>query len=210
MPPPCAFRFSAGLNQKFPSRVFIIDVQQLRPQLIAPDLDLFTPKGDFCPIVIQIETVYPPNYRGRGKKNCQFTYGYFEKDAAVPSRSLDKTESPADGADPGLSLRYKYQRQKLLYNNQIMDLNDIYGIDNSAANLADERQKECVVCYTATKDTVVLPCRHMCLCIDCSQIVRMQTNKCPICRTQVSSFLHIKYEVNLQKARALGNAAAQI
>lgn len=54
-----------------------------------------------------------------------------------------------------------------------MDLNDIYGIDNNAANIADESQRECVVCYTATKDTVVLPCRHMCLCIDCSQIVRM-------------------------------------
>ena len=49
-----------------------------------------------------------------------------------------------------------------------MDLNDIYGIDNAAANLADESQRECVVCYTSTKDTVVLPCRHMCLCIDCS------------------------------------------
>ena len=86
-----------------------------------------------------------------------------------------------------------------------MDLNDIYGIDNLAANLVDESQKECVVCYTANKDTVVLPCRHMCLCIDCSQIVRMQTNKCPICRTTVSSFLHIKYDVDV---KAISNANA--
>lgn len=159
--------------------------------------------------MIQIETVYPQNYRGRGKKNCQFTYGYFEKDApqASSSLALDKTESPQESS-LGYSLKFKYQKQKLLYNNQIMDLNDIYGIDNSAANLADESQKECVVCYTATKDTVVLPCRHMCLCIDCSQIVRMQTNKCPICRTQVSSFLHIKYEVNLPKSRALQDQRA--
>lgn len=54
-----------------------------------------------------------------------------------------------------------------------MDLNDIYGIDNNTANIADESQKECTVCFVANKDTVVLPCRHMCLCIDCSQIVRM-------------------------------------
>jgi len=151
--------------------------------------------------VIQVETVYPADYRGRGKKNCQFTYGYFEKDTSAqnkPTMGMDKLETATDAS---FTLKYKYQKQKLLYNNQIMDLNDIYGIDNSAANLADESQKECVVCYTATKDTVVLPCRHMCLCIDCSQIVRMQTNKCPICRTQVSSFLHIKYEVNLPKSR---------
>lgn len=73
-------------------------------------------------------------------------------------------------------------------------MNDIFGIDNTTANISDETQKECVICYTITKDTVVLPCRHMCLCIQCSQIVRMQTNKCPICRTQVSGFLQIKVE----------------
>ena len=136
-------------------------------------------KDDFFPIVISIETVYPEGYKGRGKKNIQFTYGAFQKD--------------------GQSIRYKFLKQKLLYNNQIMDLNDIYGVDNAAANLADESQKECVVCYTTNKDTVVLPCRHMCLCIDCSQIVRMQTNKCPICRTTVSSFLQIKYDIDLKK-----------
>ena len=75
-------------------------------------------------------------------------------------------------------------------------MNDIYGIDNTTANLADDTQKECVVCYTNTKNTVVLPCRHMCLCIGCSQIVRMQTNKCPICRTQVSSFMQITVDAN--------------
>ena len=107
-------------------------------------------KEDFCPLVIQIETIYPENYKGKGKKNCKFTYGCFEKE------------------NNNQQLKYKFVKQKLLYNNQIMDLNDIYGIDNNAANLADESQKECVVCYTATKDTVVLPCRHMCLCIDCS------------------------------------------
>ena len=31
MPAPCAYRFSSGLNQKFPSRVFILDVQKLKP-----------------------------------------------------------------------------------------------------------------------------------------------------------------------------------
>ena len=110
---------------------------------------------DFYPIVITIETVYPDNYKGKGRKNIQYTYGQFQKDG--PN-----------------NIRFKFLKQKLLYNNQIMDLNDIYGIDNTAAvNREDEAQKECVVCYTTTKDTVVLPCRHMCLCIDCSQIVRM-------------------------------------
>ena len=38
----------------------------------------------------------------------------------------------------------------------------------------------------------MLPCRHMCLCMECSQIVRRQSNNCPICRTKVSTFIQIK------------------
>jgi hypothetical protein len=49
--------------------------------------------------------------------------------------------------------------------------------------------KECVICYTENRDTVVLPCRHLCLCYKCAQIVRMQSNKCPLCRTRMSSFI---------------------
>mgnify|MGYP001033252478 CR=1 FL=1 len=70
------------------------------------------------PVVISIETVYPAGYKGKGRKNIQYTYGTMAKDNGV--------------------YRYKFLKQKLLYNSQIMDLNDIYGIDNMAANLADE------------------------------------------------------------------------
>ena len=47
----------------------------------------------------------------------------------------------------------------------------------------------------------MLPCRHLCLCDECTQIVRVQTNKCPICRTSkwevrvdVTSFVQFKLE----------------
>ena len=80
--------------------------------------DLLNNTDYFYPIVISIETVYPVGYKGKGRKNIQFTYGSFLKD--------------------GSTYRYKFLKQKLLYNSQIMDLNDIYGIDNMAANLADE------------------------------------------------------------------------
>ena len=37
----------------------------------------------------------------------------------------------------------------------------------------------------------VLPCRHMCLCTDCADVIRHQSNKCPICRQPVQSLLQI-------------------
>ena len=40
------------------------------------------------------------------------------------------------------------------------------------------------------------PCR--CMCHECAQELRKQTSKCPICRNQVESLLHIKmYKVRV-------------
>ena len=99
MPPPCAYKFSSGLNQKFPSKLHIINTQDLKPYLSDPEKDIFSLKDDFCPIIIQIETLFPENYKGKSRKNCQFTYGCFDRESNSQI------------------MRYKYMKQKLLYNN---------------------------------------------------------------------------------------------
>ena len=50
----------------------------------------------------------------------------------------------------------------------------------------------CVICMTDPRDTTILPCRHMCMCSECAKVLRMQSNKCPICRTSIESLLQIK------------------
>jgi len=45
-----------------------------------------------------------------------------------------------------------------------------------------ENIRECVVCMADYKDTIALPCRHLCLCSQCAEQLRYQSNKCPICR----------------------------
>ncbi|CAI5537561.1 unnamed protein product [Closterium sp. Naga37s-1] len=40
--------------------------------------------------------------------------------------------------------------------------------------------QECVVCLEDPRDTLVLPCRHLCLCLHCAKALRFQSNKCPI------------------------------
>jgi hypothetical protein len=88
------------------------------------------------------------------------------------------------------------------------ELREIYGIDGgntgtaaTDSSLHDNRPvdagaaaaeqilasgSECVVCLTERRDTTVLPCRHMCMCFECANHLRMSTNKCPICRTRTS------------------------
>lgn len=83
------------------------------------------------------------------------------------------------------------------YNKTIFDLQDIYGVEQQGAGGASDMESDmgdnmCLVCMENPKDTVVLPCRHLCLCKKDAQIIRMQNNKCPICRTTVTSYLQIK------------------
>ena len=43
----------------------------------------------------------------------------------------------------------------------------------------------CVVCCSNKKDTLIMPCRHLCLCSEDANHIRMTTGKCPLCRTGI-------------------------
>ncbi|KAL5228856.1 hypothetical protein ABZP36_017121 [Zizania latifolia] len=75
-------------------------------------------------------------------------------------------------------------------------LQEIYGIGNTADKNVDEDDsgKMCVICLSEPRDTTILPCRHMCLCRECAQTLRYQTNKCPICRQPAESLLEIEVD----------------
>lgn len=172
MPCPNQYKFSEGLDQDFPPKIGVINPSVYKSE------DLTEAKDDYFPVVLMIETEYPQNYSGKAKKSLQITYGKF---------NLENEE-------------YSFQciKQKFLFNNKMFDLGEIFGIEGGTANLVNDTNKLCVICFTNDKDTVVLPCRHMCLCMECSQIVRRQSNNCPICRTKVSTFIQIKDDQQLE------------
>ncbi|PIA24992.1 hypothetical protein AQUCO_13500010v1 [Aquilegia coerulea] len=74
------------------------------------------------------------------------------------------------------------------------ELREIYGIAKSEETNFDDSDggKECVICMSEPKDTAVLPCRHMCLCCECAKELRLQTNKCPICRQPIEQLIEIR------------------
>ncbi|CAF1248746.1 unnamed protein product [Rotaria sp. Silwood1] len=51
----------------------------------------------------------------------------------------------------------------------------------------------CVICCNDRKNIVLLPCRHLCVCVTCSKQLWNNTQKqtCPICRSQVDNRLEI-------------------
>ena len=70
-------------------------------------------------------------------------------------------------------------KQKFTFSDFVFEISEIYGHIGH-----EEEIKECVVCLTNPKETLVVPCEHMCLCMDCANIMRSQFEaRCPMCRT---------------------------
>ncbi|GAW79458.1 RING zinc finger protein [Plasmodium gonderi] len=90
-------------------------------------------------------------------------------------------------------------KQKIQFGNRYFEVQEIFGIEKSKTSQQDRMNsfmsgRECVICLTEERDTAILPCRHMCLCNVCANVVRMQNTKCPICRQDVRGLLQINID----------------
>lgn len=79
-------------------------------------------------------------------------------------------------------------QQKLKTGGSTYEVHDIYGLRTSKK---DKALPTCVICLDTPPDTVVLPCRHCCLCQECTHRFRLSSRKCPVCRGPVKSLLTI-------------------
>lgn len=87
-------------------------------------------------------------------------------------------------------------KQKLCIDGVLYIQHEIYGLSEAMRAHMDDSAKDdvlqCAICLSDDKDTVLLPCRHLCMCRECANTYRQQSNKCPICRRVVESILHIQ------------------
>ncbi|KAF2361958.1 Zinc finger RING-type [Trinorchestia longiramus] len=107
----------------------------------------------------------------------------------------------------------KALKQKLFVHGLCYLLQEIYGIENKNSdfqkNIDEETEDngaECVICMSDLRDTLILPCRHLCLCNCCADSLRYQANNCPICRAPFRALLQIKA---LQKTGCGGQLSIQ-
>jgi len=60
--------------------------------------------------------------------------------------------------------------------------------------MADVQAKStCVICLSAASCIATAPCGHMCMCVDCYNMLPIYaaTKKCPICTADIKSCLHL-------------------
>lgn len=90
-------------------------------------------------------------------------------------------------------------KQKIFVDGLCYLLQEIYGIENKNLNKTaaqdddmEDTGSECVICMCDMRDTLILPCRHLCLCNSCADSLRYQANNCPICRAPFKALLQVR------------------
>ncbi|CAK9318601.1 unnamed protein product [Citrullus colocynthis] len=146
------------------------------------DLSKPSPGEDIFPLVISAETCSP-------SQSDEEQIGEPQRD----NSHMQITQAVLEKKNGGL-FQVRVIRQLLWIDGVRYELREIFGIGSSSAEGFDDNDtgKECVICMTEPKDTAVLPCRHLCMCSDCAKELRLQSNKCPICRQPIEELIEIK------------------
>lgn len=69
---------------------------------------------------------------------------------------------------------------------------------------------ECVICMCEIRDTLILPCRHLCLCKLCAINLRVQSNNCPICRIPFIALIQLKLYKRKETNRSVKEKPSQL
>ncbi|XP_048757856.1 E3 ubiquitin-protein ligase MGRN1-like isoform X4 [Ostrea edulis] len=167
------FHYKRGANQLFSQTTHILD-----PSKFTDEEWQYDPIKDTIPVVIScvVEDEDHPCH-------CHMTYAVVEK-------------SSVDG-----SYMIKALKQKQFVDGLLYLLQEIYGIENKQIDRSkledpddevEDSGAECVICMSDMRDTLILPCRHLCLCSNCAESLRYQASSCPICRSPFRALLQIR------------------
>ncbi|XP_057429938.1 probable E3 ubiquitin-protein ligase LUL4 [Lotus japonicus] len=176
---PVRVPFQKGVGQKF-----------VQPSGTGTDLSIFeldaltksSPEEDAFPLIICAETCAIDETPGHSMPG------------AHPPPHMQITQCVLQRSNGGGAFQIKVVRQILWIDGVRYELRELYGIGSSGATDFDNSKpgKDCVICMIEPKDTAVLPCRHMCMCSECAKTLRLQSNKCPICRQSIEELIEIK------------------
>lgn len=108
----------------------------------------------------------------------------------VMTRQLSYAKLAKSDAGCTLSL----VKQKAVAGAICSELETLYGAFGRIKNNdAGGDGTDCVICLTNPRDTVIMPCRHVCLCSNCANVTSSTWSfQCPVCRARVAAMVKLQ------------------
>lgn len=161
--------------------------------------DILYPKDNLYPLIIVLKVDSLPEDGlscGRtGDENTlsPLTFGSdANSDAFVSSQITFATFSKNDDHNAAAEYGISIIKQYAVIGDSLYILEDIYGYESTLFEESLDDNNLCVICMLNECDTLLLPCRHLCLCAECADRLRIRSNKCPVCRQLVEWMLQIQ------------------
>ncbi|KAJ1728676.1 hypothetical protein LPJ72_005358 [Coemansia sp. Benny D160-2] len=126
------------------------------------------------------------------RQGCMPKTGIAQQNSTPPASQISFINFHKEGTS---HLVPRCAKQKLCIDGVLYVQHEIFGLNelfDVQARVDTAESTQCAICLSDERDTVILPCRHLCMCRECANTYRQQSNKCPICRTVVESILHIE------------------
>eukprot|EP00760_Papus_ankaliazontas_P023303 PhM_4_TR2027/c0_g1_i1/m.82583 len=160
---PTAFDIPNGINQ--PQSVTLRNLGTVPPALLKYDATA-TPHN--IPFVVMLQCTHPTG-------GAHTYYSLLRTENGTMETIRDMIHVPGKGV---------YQLDHV-YGGEVVE-----GAVAGGEGVAGDETATCVVCLSEPTDTTVLPCRHMCMCSGCAEIIKRQNpQQCPICRTPIEQLL---------------------
>lgn len=190
--------YDAGMNLKFPpADATELDhcIDTRRHSL--EEMHSANTETNTFPLIIRLETLAQPDSE-------EHSLTEQEPGAILQPWTQSQTTYALLGKDGG---DVQVVKQKIWVGGNLYELQEIFGLVEAASSSDDASHStvDCVVCLSSPKDTLVVPCRHLCMCHECARTLMRRTNKCPMCRLPISSVLQIQTQ---SRVRAAGDDTA--
>ena len=108
--------------------------------------------------------------------------------SAPSSPSPASPSSPSGPSSSNLALDSQLVIQPSAH--RAWHMNDVYGLSSTTDDTSDG--SECLVCMSEVKAVLLLPCRHLCVCVECFDSFQQQ--KCPVCRAPLEEWCVVTEE----------------
>ena len=79
-------------------------------------------------------------------------------------------------------------------NGNAFEMKEVFGLQDAMKAEDDDDGKECIICLTNPKNTIMMPCGHLCVCDECAIPITKSTKQCPVCRAAITSTVPVNVD----------------